>query len=1390
MGCFVRAVRCSLALLFLAGSAVAASAQTPSFTLFLDSRGDTVGQGLTQTLTQADHGISVSGTSTFAGVRITSGPFSLTDWILSLSVPSGRTLVPGTYFTARASSFGNVNALNVSTATRSCSKVTGRFRILEADITVTGVVNKLAFDFEQHCDDADSALFGALRYNSSLPATPFDGVYPTYNLQFDAPAHGTVTSTGALNCGTGGTACADPFGAPQTVTLTATADPSYEFTGWIGDCFGLSATTVRVNSEKRCSASFDLAANAKTVVRVDSQAGEPIGGGRPQVYNLANANITGSVFGNQLALTAIAIGPTETVFWGFTLGAADGDTLHTGTYSGALDFSSGLKPRISISGFGSCASLSGRFVVRELVIGSNGALQNAAVDLESHCNSTDPALVVAIRYNSAVPSVPFDGVPLATRLTLEAPAHGTIMGGPLNCGSGGSLCLFEPASPASVTLTATPDPGYLFGGWSGDCYSAVNNGPTTVAVNTIRSCGAAFEPVTAGAARSLVLVDAMAGARFGSDPASFEMHSAAAERLRVTSTLSGRELDVDLTFLRSSSGFAFTFTGHRVWRFLAPFGQVLQAGRAYSAVSYSSSAASAGMLIDDSCSTLTGRFTVLDLAIAQDGTVQRAALDYEVHCNDTDPAFFGSVRFNSTLESFPFGHAYPRFALAVTAPTHGRVTGSGIDCGGGGAICSATLSSIQPASLTASPDPGYTFAGWTGACHGGASISVNVNSVKDCGAVFETLAVPSRTRLTLISQPGDTMLQGRTEIYSQSNSRWNASVSFDGSSLAFDVSGRVDGAEQIWSLSFRDPTGAALHTGTYTGATNSFSGNAPFLQIRGSNVCSVVGSRFTIREIALGSGATVNRVAIDFEQHCGSAGSPPLTGSLLYQSAVDQGTTTLDKTGLSFAAVKAIDGTVTSVTSAQTIRLSQTFGANLPWIAESSAPWLTVTPAFGTGPATLTIGVQAGAAPNGTSGGTVTIRANLVQVLPVSVTLTVSQQETAPPFGEFETPVSNAQNLSGAVAVTGWALDDVEVTDVQIWRQPHPSDAPAAIFRGAGPAFGKVFIGNATFIDGARTDVEAIYAVPNRSRAGWGYMLLTRGLVWDGQGPFTLYAIAIDREGHAKDIGSKTVSVNNAISTKPFGTIDTPGQGATASGLYPNTGWVLTPDVTGATTIPAGNVRLMIDGTLLPGVFSTAPRADISASFPGMDTSQAGRGMFIDTTAFADGMHTIAWIVTDSAGQTEGIGSRFFRVANGGAGSLRAAERAAARPVSSVSPEDVDAAPAAMSALQVRQGFGSETPFETLQGSSDGLVVATEELERVEVKLPAARGVSYGGYLRALGELRPLPAGAALDAATGTFTWQPPAGFIGDYDFVFVATGRTGILSRQEVRVTIHPRVR
>ena len=48
------------------------------------------------------------------------------------------------------------------------------------------------------------------------------------------------------------------------------------------------------------------------------------------------------------------------------------------------------------------------------------------------------------------------------------------------------------------------------------------------------------------------------------------------------------------------------------------------------------------------CSTVSGQFTVLELATDGTGAVTATAVDFEIHCESQQPAAFGSIRFQST----------------------------------------------------------------------------------------------------------------------------------------------------------------------------------------------------------------------------------------------------------------------------------------------------------------------------------------------------------------------------------------------------------------------------------------------------------------------------------------------------------------------------------------------------------------------------------------------------------------------------------------------------------------------------------------------------------------------------------------------------------------------
>ena len=83
----------------------------------------------------------------------------------------------------------------------------------------------------------------------------------------------------------------------------------------------------------------------------------------------------------------------------------------------------------------------------------------------------------------------------------------------------------------------------------------------------------------------------------------------------------------------------------------------------------------------------------------------------------------------------------PRQTLTVTRVGNARITSApaGIDCGD---ICTAEFELGTIVTLTATPDPGWTFSGWAGACDGSAGCVVTVDGGKSVTASF---ALPAPT---------------------------------------------------------------------------------------------------------------------------------------------------------------------------------------------------------------------------------------------------------------------------------------------------------------------------------------------------------------------------------------------------------------------------------------------------------------------------------------------------------------------------------------------------------------------------------------------------------------------------------------------------------------------
>jgi len=256
----------------------------------------------------------------------------------------------------------------------------------------------------------------------------------------------------------------------------------------------------------------------------------------------------------------------------------------------------------------------------------------------------------------------------------------------------------------------------------------------------------------------------------------------------------------------------------------------------------------------------------------------------------------------------------------------------------------------------------------------------------------------------------------------------------------------------------------------------------------------------------------------------------------------------------------------------------------------------------------------------------------------VGVTLTAP----APPFGAIDTP-ANGVTVAGEVGVTGWALDDAGVAAVDVFRSPVAGES------------GLIFVGRATFIRGARPDVQAAFpSVPSNDNAGWGFMVLTNMLPNQGpgqpNGTFDLHVFATDYAGLTTNLGTRRIVAANGASTRPFGTIDTPGQGETVSGTIVNFGWALAPQPR-SIPINGSTIDVYIDGVFRGHPVYNNVRPDIATLFPGLYNTSNGRGaigyFMIDTTQLSNGLHTIQWTIRDDIGQVSGVGSRFFRVQNG-----------------------------------------------------------------------------------------------------------------------------------------------
>jgi hypothetical protein len=466
----------------------------------------------------------------------------------------------------------------------------------------------------------------------------------------------------------------------------------------------------------------------------------------------------------------------------------------------------------------------------------------------------------------------------------------------------------------------------------------------------------------------------------------------------------------------------------------------------------------------------------------------------------------------------------------------------------------------------------------------------------------------------------------------------------------------------------------------------------------------------------------------------------------------------LSRSHLDFGAVGSTS------TNPQTFLIENTGTGTMNWSVSSSANWLTCSPTSGSNSGVVTVSVNGSGLTKGTYYGTVTVSSSNANNSPRTLSVTLVKYKagtTTKPFGQFATP-EHGSTVRSSIPVTGWVLDDIGLERVKIYN-------------------GSFYVGDAVFVEGARTDIEEAYpGYPQNYQAGWGYMLLTYFLPNGGNGTYTLFAKAVDKEGHQVTLGSKTITIDNAHAVKPFGAIDTPTQGGIASGSdFFNAGWVLTPQ---PNKIPenGSTIEVYVDSVKLGTANYNHYRGDIATLFPGYANSNAAAAYFsFDTTVYSNGIHSIYWIAADNAGNKDGIGSRYFIVQNIGTARQSTSERKESREAPVRSPDSGMASILSINSVDytepvgVIKGYRKNVEPETVHPDGSGVInVKIKELEHLETRLfpnsSSAPEMQWVGYHAVGSQLRPLPIGSFLDRERGVFYWSPGPGFVGSYELVFV----------------------
>jgi uncharacterized repeat protein (TIGR02543 family) len=368
-------------------------------------------------------------------------------------------------------------------------------------------------------------------------------------------------------------------------------------------------------------------------------------------------------------------------------------------------------------------------------------------------------------------------VATTTTVRVQVVGLGTVgdAGNQMRCGNGLVTCrvTYTGSSPDSVMFTATPETGWTFDGWEGDCSGTTSCTVTLDLADQDHEVIANFTMV--GTTTSTLTVTASgdsAGVGAGNVSGGHINCATGSTATCDWQVTTGSTVTLVET---PDDGFVFDGWGGACSGSSKSCTLAITADRSVTAtfrkpkvtvvVTGNGTVTGGGI----SCTSAGGAGCSADGTAGQDVTLT-ATPDADGSFTQWSGACTGAIATctitisddTSVTAAFSGSGTTPgtgTFPLSVSVTGAGTVTGgSSLSCGAGGSICSENETAGSTVALTATPETGATFTGWGGACVGTiTTCSVTMSSAKSVTATFSggssaevvlSVSVTGRGRIT------------------------------------------------------------------------------------------------------------------------------------------------------------------------------------------------------------------------------------------------------------------------------------------------------------------------------------------------------------------------------------------------------------------------------------------------------------------------------------------------------------------------------------------------------------------------------------------------------------------------------------------------------------------